>query len=89
MIDRAAKIKVIRAHRHRRGAACPGSMRCPTAFLLDELARVGAAAKTVLEGFEAGVFVRDVRHDDDPAWAIRLFPYLRAIAVLQGEEPHG
>ena len=48
------------------------------------------AIRRVLEGFETGVFVRSVEKDNDPAWAMKLIPYLRALAVLQeavGEEP--
>jgi hypothetical protein len=40
------------------------------------------AAQKVIEGFDKGVFVRDPAGDGDPAWAIKLFPYLRALAVL-------
>ena len=43
------------------------------------------AIDKVLEGFEVGVFVRAMRADSDPAWAIKLFPYLRALATLQRE----
>lgn len=41
------------------------------------------AAKKVLEGFEKDVFVRNVDGDGDPAWAIKFFPYARALSVLQ------
>lgn len=47
------------------------------------------AAAKVCEGFDQGVFVRAAR-DEDPAWAIKLFPYLRALGVLAAavEERH-
>ena len=37
----------------------------------------------VLRGFAEGVFVRSTANDGDPGWAIKLFPYLRALAKLQ------
>lgn len=41
------------------------------------------AIRTLLRGFEEGVFVRNTANDNDPAWAIKLLPYLRAMNVLQ------
>lgn len=51
----------------------------------DELTQgeIHAAVRTVLDGFERGVFVRSTANDDDPAWAIKVFPYLRALAIIQ------
>lgn len=43
------------------------------------------AIAKVLEGFEQGIFVRSTESDDDSAWAIKLYPYLRALAVMQEE----
>ena len=37
----------------------------------------------ILDGFEEGAFVRDTRGDDDPAWAIKFFPYLQALTRLK------
>ena len=50
-----------------------------------ELLTIKAAARTVLEGFDKHVFVRDTSKDDRGDWAIRCFPYLRALSVLQEE----
>ena len=36
----------------------------------------------VVEGFEKGVFVRDTSRDHESDWAIRVFPYLAALARL-------
>ena len=41
------------------------------------------AARKVLEGFDADVFVRDVSHDGVTGWALRAAPYLVALARLQ------
>lgn len=41
------------------------------------------AISKVMEGFDRGVFVRNTVGDGDPAWAVKLFPYLRALGVLQ------
>lgn len=40
------------------------------------------AIATVLRGFDEGVFVRDTTRDGEPDWAIRLFPFVRALATL-------
>ena len=40
------------------------------------------AAQKVCEGFDAGVFVRDIRNDSEPGWAIKAFPHLRALGQL-------
>lgn len=49
------------------------------------------AIRKVLDGFHEGVFVRSVAEDRDPAWAIRVFPYIKALGVLAAavdwEEP--
>lgn len=42
-----------------------------------------AALKAILEAFDRRVFVRNVRHDDDPNWAIDLIPHLAALANAQ------
>ncbi len=41
------------------------------------------AVRTVLEGFDQGIFIRDTSRDHEPGWGIKLLPYLRAMAVLQ------
>jgi hypothetical protein len=41
--------------------------------------------KLVLEGFERGLFVRGTSGDGDPAWAIKLMPYLVALGKLAKE----
>lgn len=42
-----------------------------------------SAVRTILRGFDQGVFVRSTDHDHESAWAIKLFPYIRALAVAQ------
>ena len=44
--------------------------------------KILTAAKGVIAAFDAGVFVRSTRSDDDPAWAIKLLPHLRSLAQL-------
>lgn len=41
------------------------------------------AVRTILRGFEEGVFVRSIDNDHDSAWAIRLFPFIHALAVAR------
>lgn len=41
------------------------------------------ALNAVLDGFEAGVFVRDVSLDHEPDWALRIAPYLAALAKAE------
>ena len=43
------------------------------------------AIAKVLEGFDLGVFVRSTEHDGDSDWAIKCFPYIRALGVLAQE----
>jgi len=38
------------------------------------------ALKRVLAGFEANAFSRNTDGDGDPAWAIKFFPHLKALA---------
>lgn len=42
-----------------------------------------AAIAKVLEAFEVGVFVRNVARDGEPGWAVKLLPYLAALAELR------
>ena len=37
------------------------------------------AVRTVLEGFDRGIFCRSIVRDDNPSWAIELLPYLVAL----------
>lgn len=41
------------------------------------------AVRMILRGFDEGVFVRNIDGDSDPAWAIKLMPFIRAIGVAQ------
>ena len=41
------------------------------------------AVRTILRGFDEGVFVRNTDRDSDPAWAIKLFPFIHAIGIAQ------
>ena len=47
-----------------------------------KLAKLREAAATLTEGFDKGIFIRSTAGDFDGAWAIKLFPYLRALAFL-------
>lgn len=49
---------------------------------MTDMSTLADAAKTVLAGFEAEVFVRNIAHDDDPRWAIVALPYLAALGQL-------
>jgi hypothetical protein len=41
------------------------------------------AIAKVLEGFDTGVFVRSTDGDADPQWAMKLLPYIQALATLK------
>jgi hypothetical protein len=41
----------------------------------------------VLEGFDRGIFVRDVSYDGESGWAVRLLPYLAALGRLRDAVP--
>ena len=47
---------------------------------VDELVK---HSKILIRGFETGIFIRSIEHDYDSAWAIKLLPYVRALAVVQ------
>jgi hypothetical protein len=40
------------------------------------------AAKGILAAFEAKIFVRNIDGDNDPTWAMKALPHLRALAML-------
>jgi hypothetical protein len=64
------------------------ALRAQVATLTAELELLREAGATVLRGFDDGAFVRDTRGDGDPAWAIKLLPYLRALAALDSLDTH-
>jgi hypothetical protein len=41
------------------------------------------AVRTILGGFDEGVFVRNISGDNDPSWAIKFMPFVRAIGIAQ------
>lgn len=41
------------------------------------------AARTVLEGFDKGIFQRNIDGDHVEGWAMKLLPYIAALAELQ------
>lgn len=44
---------------------------------------VDDAIRKVLEGFDEGVFVRNIERDDDPTWALSMLEYIGALAILK------
>ena len=52
----------------------------------DEIERLREAGAKVVEAFDLAYFVRGIERDGDSAWAIKLFPYLRAIAALHTQD---
>jgi hypothetical protein len=69
-------------------AAREAKLKAQVATLEAELELLRKAGATVLRGFDDGAFVRDTRGDGDPAWAIKLLPYLRALAALDSLDAH-
>ncbi len=41
------------------------------------------AIDKILEGFEEGVFTRNIEGDHKSDWAIKFLPYAQALGVLQ------
>ena len=41
--------------------------------------QLATSLRTILQGFDDGVFVRDVSQDDDASWAMRLVPFVFAL----------
>ncbi len=41
-----------------------------------------AAAITILDGFEKGIFLRNVYHDNEPDWGLKIAHYIEALAAL-------
>ena len=44
---------------------------------------VSEAIKTVLRGFEEGVFVRSTDRDGEDGWAMRMLPFMLALSTLR------
>ncbi|MES0385792.1 MAG: hypothetical protein ABUJ98_14555 [Hyphomicrobium sp.] len=59
---------------------------CDAIQLADEIERLREAGSKLCEAFDKGIFIRSTKGDGDPAWAIKLLPYLRALAVFAEEE---
>ena len=51
----------------------------------ERLERLRAAAGNVLAGFNIGVFVRGTARDAESGWALRILPYIVALANLDKE----
>jgi hypothetical protein len=47
------------------------------------------AGTKICEAFDKGIFIRSTSEDEDPAWAFKLFPYLRALGVLAENKEEG
>jgi hypothetical protein len=63
----------------------PKSKEVEVLFNRDELVAIVALladVETVLRGFDEGVFVRDISHDIESGWAVKLLPYLAALGRL-------
>lgn len=67
-------------------AAAPELIRQLLNALVSLTAREREWAESVdkiLDGFDKGVFVRDVKDDDKPGWSIRLLDYAQALRKAQ------
>lgn len=53
------------------------------AMLIAQAPALYAAAKKVLEGFREEIFVRGTTGDVNPEWAMRVLPYISALARLE------
>ena len=68
--------------RHISGRPEPEPMCHGCDGLEQEIERLREAGSKICEGFDEGYFVRNVHRDGESNWAIKLLPYLRAIAVF-------
>lgn len=73
-----------REHKHTPESAIRGLVQHRDAAEADN-DRLRALLKTIHEGFERQVFVRNTDADGDSGWALRLAPYLRALAEIAAE----
>jgi hypothetical protein len=68
------------------GVPCPS---CHTTFTIEAslppepTAEVRDDIKTVLRGFEDGLYTRSVALDHEPGWQMKFLPYLAALARLK------
>ncbi len=51
--------------------------------MAEEIVALRTAARNTLDGFDAGVFCRDISKDMESGWAIRALPYISALAKLK------
>jgi len=51
--------------------------------LTKQKAELLEACKVIMDGFEKGVFVRDVTKDAGRSWAVRLLPFIAALGKAQ------
>ena len=52
-----------------------------------EIARLQEQVAKVLEGFDRKIFVRNIEGDGASDWAVKCFPYLRALGILAESLP--
>ena len=52
-----------------------------------EVARLKEQVAKVLEGFDRKIFVRNIEGDGASDWAVKCFPYLRALGILAESLP--
>ena len=50
---------------------------------MDRVTTLCQAVSIVIEGFDKGIFVRDVTGDTDTWWAVRVLPYVSALATMK------
>jgi hypothetical protein len=50
---------------------------------MDRVTMLCQAVRVVLEGFDKNIFVRDVTGDTDTWWAVRVLPYVSALATMK------
>lgn len=56
-------------------------MRIEDARLIAAAPELLAGLKAIIAGFDAGVWVRNISGDGEPAWAIKLMPHIQAMAA--------
>lgn len=53
----------------------------------EQIARLKEQVAKVLEGFDRKIFVRNIEDDGASDWAVKCFPYLRALGILAESLP--
>ena len=85
MWDRYGSLERMREAARTAGITEPDSVRADR--LQRDLDALRADVRIVLRGFDEGVFVREVAHDAQSGWAVKMLPYIAALGRIIAANP--